>query len=188
MSVTVRVLGPDDREVLAKVADDVFDHPVDPRWSAEFLADPRHHLAVAIADGVVVGMASGVHYVHPDKPPELWVNEVGVAPTHRNQGIGRRLLAALFDRGKEVGCATAWLGTEVDNAAARRLYAAAGGTEDAEPFVMVTFSLSGGAGGTTPEGGPRGTRSRWKGVLLVLLIVTGVGLLASCGFHLTAAR
>jgi aminoglycoside 6'-N-acetyltransferase I len=142
VDILVRVLGPGDAAVLAAVADDVFDGPVDPRWAAEFVADPRHHLAVALADGVVVGMASGVHYVHPDKPPELWVNEVGVAPAYQNRGIGRRLLRALFARGRAVGCATGWVGTAADNAAARRLYRAAGGTEDPEAFVTVTFDLA----------------------------------------------
>lgn len=137
----IHVLGPGDGAVLQAVAADVFDHPVEPRWAAEFLADPRHHLAVALVEGVVVGMASGVHYVHPDKAPELWVNEVGVAGDYQNHGIGRRLLRALFLRGREVGCKKAWVGTEVSNARARRLYRAVGGTEDAEPFVLVTFAL-----------------------------------------------
>lgn len=136
---TIHLLGPGDAHVLDDVATDVFDHAIDPRWRDEFLADPRHHLVVALLDGQVVGMASGVHYVHPDKPPELWVNEVGVTPSRRRQGIGRKLLAALFDRGRSLGCREAWLGTEEDNAAARRLYAAAGGHE--EPMVYVTFSL-----------------------------------------------
>jgi GNAT superfamily N-acetyltransferase len=100
MSVIIKILGPEDGAVLDNVDADVFDHPVDPRWAAEFLIDRRHHLAVAILDGQVVGMASAVHYVHPDKPPELWINEVGVAASQRNQGIGRRLLAALFGRGR----------------------------------------------------------------------------------------
>ena len=141
MEVAIRVLGRDDLTVLDAVAADVFDHPIERRWAAEFLADPRHHLAVAIAGGVVVGMASGVHYVHPDKPPELWVNEVGVAPPFQNRGVGRRLLRALFARGREVGCATGWVGTEVGNTAARRLYRAVGGREDEEPFVLVSFTL-----------------------------------------------
>jgi ribosomal protein S18 acetylase RimI-like enzyme len=138
--IEVRVLGPGDLAALECVAD-VFDRAVHPRWAAEFLADPRHHLAVALAAGTVVGMASGVHYVHPDKPPELWVNEVGVDPAHRNRGLGRQLLAALFARGRELGCARARVGTEVSNAPARALYRAAGGTEEAEPFVLVTFDL-----------------------------------------------
>lgn len=143
MEIAVRVLGQDELAVLDAVAPDVFDGPVVRRWAAEFLADPRHHLAVAVASGVVVGMASGVHYVHPDKPPELWVNEVGVAAPYQNRGVGRRLLRALFARGLEVGCTTGWVGTEVDNAAARRLYRAVGGVEDEEPFVLVSFTLAG---------------------------------------------
>jgi len=140
MSAIIQILGPDDGAVLDDVDPEVFDHPVDPRWAAEFLNDGRHHLAVAVVDGQVVGMASAVHYVHPDKPPELWINEVGVAPTQQNQGIGRRLLAALFARGRELGCGAAWVLTDESNAAARRLYAAAGGDETRE-IVMVSFSL-----------------------------------------------
>jgi ribosomal protein S18 acetylase RimI-like enzyme len=137
----IRLLGPGEAAVLDRVAEGVFDNPVDPRWAAEFFADPRHHLAVALDGGVVIGMASAVHYVHPDKPPQLWVNEVGVAPPYRSRGIGRALLLALFARGRELGCEEAWLGTEPDNAAARRLYLAVGGEE--EPMVMYSFWLKG---------------------------------------------
>src|SRR6185503_2317671 len=56
-------------------ASHVFDNPIDPRWAAEFLADGRHHLAVAFDGDVVVGMASAVHHLHPDKPPELRIYE-----------------------------------------------------------------------------------------------------------------
>ena len=142
MAIIIRVLGPDDTAVLEQVAVDVFDNEVDPRWSAEFLADPRHHLAVALDDGQVVGMASAVHYVHPDKPPELWINEVAVAPSHHRRGIGRQLLDALFARGRTLGCQEAWVLTEQNNAAARGLYGAVGGVEAPEPVVMVTFALA----------------------------------------------
>jgi aminoglycoside 6'-N-acetyltransferase I len=94
----VRLLGPGDAAVFDRVVEGVFDNPIDPRWRADFFADPRHHLAVAIDGDLVVGMASAVHYVYPDKPPELWVNEVGVAPAYRSRGIGRALLEALFQR------------------------------------------------------------------------------------------
>ena len=135
----IRLLGPADAPLLDRVAPGVFDNPIDPRRTAEFLADARHHMVVASIDGQVVGMASAVHYVHPDKPPELWVNEIGVAPAHQRQGIGKRLLRALFAHGRTLGCTEAWLGTEMTNFAARRLYAAAGGEE--APMVYVTFSL-----------------------------------------------
>jgi len=138
-AITIRILAPTDASILGCVAPGVFDNAIDPRWTSEFLADPRHHMVVALLGDQVVGMASAVHYVHPDKPPELWVNEVGVAPAHRRQGIGRQLLRALFVHGKALGCSEAWLGTEATNLAARRLYAAVGGCE--APMVYVTFRL-----------------------------------------------
>ena len=140
-AVEVRLLGPGDASVLERVAEEVFDFAVDARLAREFLADPRHHLAVALAEGRVVGIASAFHYMHPDKPAQLFVNEVGVAPAYRRRGIARALLAQLFAHAREVGCAEAWVGAEIGNAAARRLYAAAGGTEDPEPFVQVSFAL-----------------------------------------------
>lgn len=66
--ITVRILDATDLAILETIAPDVFDDRPRPELSREFLSDPRHHLAVAINErGVVVGMASGVHPVHPDK-------------------------------------------------------------------------------------------------------------------------
>jgi aminoglycoside 6'-N-acetyltransferase I len=141
MTVEVRLLTSADGAVLDRVATDVFDHPVDACWSAEFLADARHHLVVAIDDGTVVGFASAVHYVHPDKPPELWINEVGVASSHQRQGIGRRVLAELLRHGTALGCVQAWVLTSPGNDAAMGLYAAAGGRAEAEPSVLFEFPL-----------------------------------------------
>ncbi len=137
----VRLLGPNEASVLEHVSEGVFDNPVDPYWSAEFLADPRHHLVVALSDGVVVGMATGLHYLHPDKPPELWINEVGVAPTHQGQGIGKALLRVLFDHARTLGCREAWVLTEEDNVVARRLYAALGAAEAPLRPVYALFEL-----------------------------------------------
>src|SRR3954447_13050852 len=123
MSIEVRLLEPHEASVLDRVARGVFDNGVDPLLTAEFFADPRHHLAVAIEDRVVVGMASAVHYVHPDKRPQLWINEVAVAPAHQKRGIGKQLLALLFDRGNALGCEEAWVLTDRGNVAAMRLYA-----------------------------------------------------------------
>jgi ribosomal protein S18 acetylase RimI-like enzyme len=143
VSIVVRVLGSDEAHVLDHVAADVFDHAVDPRWCAEFFADPRHHLVVALDGEVVVGMASGVHYVHPDKPPELWINEVGVAPTHEGRGLGRRLVSTLVVHGATLGCREAWVLTSPSNEAANRMYRAAGGEPDGESTVMFTFRSPG---------------------------------------------
>jgi hypothetical protein len=66
--IEVKVLGAKDAGVLASLAPGTFDDPLDPGATTAFLADERHHLVVAIDNGVVVGFASAVHYVHPDKP------------------------------------------------------------------------------------------------------------------------
>jgi ribosomal protein S18 acetylase RimI-like enzyme len=145
MAVEIKLLGPQDADVLANVDPNVFDDPIDAVRSAEFLADPRHHLAVAIEDGLVVGFVSAVHYVHPDKPrPELWINEIGVAETHRRRGLGKRLLHAVFALARQLGCAEAWVMTDRSNSAAMGLYAAAGSTEAPTDHVMFTFELDAG--------------------------------------------
>ena len=141
MTIAVRLLGSDEADVLDNVAPDVFDHQIHPRWCAEFFADPRHHLVVALDGDLVVGMASGVHYVHPDKAPELWINEVGVSPTHHNLGIGRQLVATLVAHGAIIGCHEAWVLTSPDNEAAKRMYRAAGAIPDEELNVMFTYRM-----------------------------------------------
>lgn len=140
----VRMLDPGDFDLLRSAGDDVFDDAVEPDRAEEFLADPRHHIAAAIVDGAIVGMATGVHYIHPDKPPELWINEVGVAAAHQRQGIGRRVVDALLEHARTLGCHEAWVLTEESNTTARRLYASAGGVEDR--VVYVTFDLRGDRG------------------------------------------
>lgn len=134
----VRLLVPGDEPLLREAVVDVFDEAVDPSLAEEFLRDPRHHIAVALVEGRVVGFASAVHYVHPDKPAELWINEVGVAPAYRRRGFARALLDALKKRGRDLGCRIAWVLTEPDNIAARRLYESCGGREEAAP-VMYAF-------------------------------------------------
>ena len=143
MTLTVRLLGPGDESLLRRVAPEVFDGPVDPRWAFEFLADARHHLAVALEDDSVVGMASAVHYVHPDKPPQLWINEVGVSPAHQGQGIARRLIDLLLARGRALECTEAWVLTDDErNRAAHALYPSAGGRASTPGSVtMYTFDL-----------------------------------------------
>jgi aminoglycoside 6'-N-acetyltransferase I len=143
MAVEVSVLGQGDLAVLKCCAEGVFDDPVDAGAAAEFLADPRHHLAVAVDDGVVVGFISAVHTVHPDDPrPELWINEVGVAPSHRRRGLAGALLAAILERGRELGCSEAWVLADPGNAPAMGLYAALGGVEDEGDTVTFTFPLA----------------------------------------------
>src|SRR5688500_3725221 len=141
MALETRILDRSNQAVLANVAPDVFDNAIAPRLASEFLSAPRHHLAVAIDQGQVIGFASGVHYVHPDKPAELWINEVGVSPDHQGRGVGKAVVRALLEHGRRLGCEEAWVLTDSANTAANRLYASVGGKAEPVPSVMFTFTL-----------------------------------------------
>lgn len=142
MSIEIRILQPGDEPILSNLASDVFDDPLILQTTQEFLGDPRHHLAVAIENNVVIGFASGVHYLHPDKShPEFWINEVGVAPTYHNRGIGKALMHAILEVARDAGCTEAWVLTERDNTPAMRLYSSIGGEEAPDGTVMFTFRL-----------------------------------------------
>lgn len=130
------LLDASERHRLDRIAPDVFDGPVDAVQLEAFIADPRHFMILAIHGDNVVGMLSAVEYLHPDKPPQMWINEVGVTPDHRRRGIGRELIGRLLDIAKARGCACAWLGTESDNVAARRCY---DGVPDGKPAEAVLF-------------------------------------------------
>jgi aminoglycoside 6'-N-acetyltransferase I len=149
MTIEVRILRADDEQILSSVAAGVFDGQIDDTLAAEFLADPRHHLCVGIEHGTIVGFASAVHYVHPDKPAQLWINEVGISPLHHGRGIAKAILNALLNLGQELGCGEAWVLTGEDNTAARALYRSAGGTETAQ--MMVSFQLGSPLGPTAPK-------------------------------------
>ncbi len=138
----VRLLAPMDAACFDSVAEGVFDNPTDRDLAREFLADPRHHIAVAIDDGVIVGFASAVHYIHPDKPAELWINEVAVAPSHHRRGIGRQVVGKVLEAGRSLGCREAWVLTDRANTAAVALYTAAGGTAADGDTVMFEFALA----------------------------------------------
>ena len=141
VSADIRILKSGDEAILKNIAPRVFDNALEPRLVAEFLRDDRHHLAVAMEHGQVVGFASGVHYVHPDKPSELWINEVGVAPSHQGRGIGKAIIGTLLQEAKYLGCREAWVLTDRSNPAAMRLYASAGGEQAESDQVMFTFFL-----------------------------------------------
>jgi ribosomal protein S18 acetylase RimI-like enzyme len=141
MSIDVRLLGPDDSSLVMHAARGVFDNEPDPALTAEFLADQRHHLAAAIDGDLLVGIASAVHYVHPDKPPQLFINEVAVAPSHHNQGIAKRLLGLLIELGERLHCTELWVLTDRGNTIACRLYESVGAEAPGEECVMYTIRL-----------------------------------------------
>ncbi len=142
MNIQIRKLTLADEKLLNQVAEGVFDDPIQPASARMFLSDPRHHLVVAVEDQTVVGFATAVHYEHPDKRyPEMWVNEVGVAPTHRGHGLARRIITLLFEVAAQLGCREAWVLTDEENAPAMGLYASLGGLKAPNTQIMYSFIL-----------------------------------------------
>jgi ribosomal protein S18 acetylase RimI-like enzyme len=140
MQVEVRLLGPDDLDLLLEADPDVFDLPCRRDRAEAFLAEPRHHIAGAIEGGRLVGMATALDCLRPDKPPERFIAEVGVAARLHRRGIGLRLVRLMVEHGRALGCASAWVATELDNAPARAFYRAAGGVPDDQPAEVFTFA------------------------------------------------
>ena len=129
MTVTLKRMQPGDDLDFSDVAPDVFDEPIHSDRVEAYLAEPGHLMILAFDGGQVIGQCAAVIHRHPDKVDELYVDEVGMASTHLRQGIATRMVEAMFDWGRELGCREAWLGTELDNVEANGLYLKLGGKQ-----------------------------------------------------------
>jgi [ribosomal protein S18]-alanine N-acetyltransferase len=121
-------------ELRVKAAEHLFDDPVDVDATRRFLAGDTNVLLLAYEDGEPAGFVTGTELAHPDKPaPEMFLNELGVGEAFRGRGIGRALVAELWRVAQSRGCRGMWVLTDDGNAAANKVYAAAGGVRgDAE--------------------------------------------------------
>ena len=122
-------------EPLAEVFDDTFS----PERLAERAAVDGHLLVVAVDGDRTVGQVAGIiqHLAH--KAPELHLENVGVAESHRRRGIAAAMVAEALAWGRELGCDEAWVATEVDNDAANELYRSLGSQD--EPALIHVFTL-----------------------------------------------
>lgn len=139
-----KLLSSGDEKLLEASERGLFDGDIQPELGSQFLSDPRHHIAVAIEDSTIVGFASAVRYIHPDKPDELWINEVAVVKAYRRKGIADALLKLLFQCGRELGFREAWILADESNIHAHRLYSKLGGVPKKQ--VMYSFELGDNAG------------------------------------------
>lgn len=136
MPVEIVRVGPGEAALLECVAEDVFDEAIDPGLLSAYLAESGHLLVVAVADGAVVGQARGMVHRHPDRPAELYVDNLGVTPGLQRRGIATRMLDELAGWARDHGCTEGWVATETDNDAARRLYEARGAPGEAMMFYL----------------------------------------------------
>ena len=139
----IRRLAPGDEGIVLAGAE-LFDRPPTEAWTTRFLASDGHHLLVAVEDDErPIGFISGVETTHPDKGTEMFLYELSVAEPYRGRGIATRLITALADLARGVGCYGMWVLTDDTNAPALGAYQAAGGVRDTAPRMLTwTFSAA----------------------------------------------
>ena len=130
MTIDIVRIDASQTHLLERIAPEVFDEPVRPDRLGAYLKQGNHMLLLALdwedvdeaGRPLVVAQCAAVLHLHPDKETELYVDELGTALGYRRRGIGRDLMLAIFQWGRELGCEVSWLGTEVDNVEANALY------------------------------------------------------------------
>jgi ribosomal protein S18 acetylase RimI-like enzyme len=138
--VRVRRAGAGDEAEIVRF-EAAFDFAVRPDETRRFLEDDRHHLILGYLDERPAGFVSAVEIFHPDKRPELFLNEIGVAEDARRRGVARTLIEELKALGRERGCAAIWVLTDEGNEAAMALYRGTGGQWDGDQTVMFEYEL-----------------------------------------------
>jgi|SRR5690606_23411257 len=124
MSISIQQVTPANADLLSRVDPDVFDHTIRPALLAACLADPLHAMFVAVDEGLVVGQVRGSVHLQPDRASDLYIDNLGTAPSHQRRGVASAMIRAMLDWGKARGCAYAWVATETDNDKAKGFYAA----------------------------------------------------------------
>ncbi len=88
---------------------------------------PTTVILLAYAGGRAIGLATCfVGYSTFEAQPLLNVHDFAVLPEFRGVGIGRRLLAAIEDKARALGCCKLTLEVQEKNVKARSTYEAAG--------------------------------------------------------------
>jgi ribosomal protein S18 acetylase RimI-like enzyme len=121
------------REAIVRLTDSYARDPIgrsrglDPdaakRLVPEIEAHPRACVFLALADGEPVGIATCFGaFSSFDARRAINIHDLAILPAYRGAGIGRRLLDAVEEHARRLGCAKLTLEVKERNAPARRLY------------------------------------------------------------------
>jgi ribosomal protein S18 acetylase RimI-like enzyme len=140
-TITIRLLGPDDVDVLDRVRPGTFAQDPDPVHAWAFLTTGVNATTVALSEGQVVGYATGIVIMHPNRPREFLVTDLGVHQEFRGRGLGTRLVERLRNVAAERGCESMAMLSESSNGGAQRVSEKLLGGET-ESVVRTTWDLT----------------------------------------------
>ncbi|MCG2783807.1 MAG: GNAT family N-acetyltransferase [Anaerolineae bacterium] len=122
MTVEIIQIDESNMGLLKSIDQDIFDEKIDPVRLAALLKEQNHILLAAITEGMVVGQVLAQIHRHPDKPTELYIDDLAVSETVQRRGIATRLLEHLFEIAAKRGCQEIWVATEPENEPAKKFY------------------------------------------------------------------
>lgn len=121
IALSIRKLVPEDAE-LVHAAADLFDEPPIKQQTEAFLRSDRDHIWFAYLGQEPVGFVSATTLLHPDKPPHIFVNELGVDEDYRRRGVATRLMAEAVSFARANKMTPLWLAAEGDDDLANNFY------------------------------------------------------------------
>jgi ribosomal protein S18 acetylase RimI-like enzyme len=117
--------------------------PLDEVALAEFLADPRHYLLLAIEEQKVVGSLYGYALRQPyRRESQFFVYAIDVRPVYRNRGIGTALVDRFIAEARQAGAGEIWLLTNETNRSAMAMYAHSGLVRSGTGDVVLSLVLN----------------------------------------------
>ncbi len=122
MAIEIIQLSESNMDVLNNYDEDIFDEKIDTHRLAAMLKERNNILLVAVNEGVVIGQVLAVIHRHPDKPTELYIDDLGVSEKFQRRGIATRLIEQLYSIGMDRGCEEIWVATEPENEPAIKFY------------------------------------------------------------------
>jgi GNAT superfamily N-acetyltransferase len=94
------------------------------------LKDASSHLLVAAKQGTPVGLINfTVRQTVLHRSPSALIDELVVAKEYQGKGVGKRLVLAVIEKSKQLGCCEVEVSTEKANVKAREFYKKCGFNE-----------------------------------------------------------
>ena len=114
--------------------------------------DENYLIVAAQPDATPVGFLIAYRVPRVDRDQNMiYLYEIAVRPDCRRQGIGSQMIDLLKHESSSDNIMEIWVGTELENTPARRLYESTGGKPGSDPIVEFVYKMQRGA-----ESGSRG--------------------------------